>query len=451
MPLIDSRSDAVIRDFTISELEERANYMRGLNEIALCSAGSGHSGGTLGVMDICAALYLKAARHDPNNPSWEDRDRIVWSAGHKAPALYTTLAVSGYFPEKELMTLRMLGSPLQGHPHWRDLPGVEISAGSLGQGFSVAVGMAVAAKLNRRDFRVFAICSDGEQQEGSMWEAAMTAAHHQLDNLIAIIDCNRLQIDGPTKDVMNIEPLAAKYRAFGWEVWEVDGHSMVELVARLDQARNANTSGKPIVLIARTNKGRGVSFMENAVEWHGKAPNWDDLQRVLDELSLGSTFDVDSLLATGSAFNAGVEAQLQADMPAFSRDFWWNRGNVMKVTMDPTRLGFGRALEKHGSDERIVCIGADISDSITISQFYKKHPERKNRFISAGIAEQHATTMAAGLAREGKIPVFGTYGVFSSARNLDQLRVSVCYAKTNVLIVGAHGGVSVGPDGATHQ
>jgi len=432
-------------------LEERANYMRGLNEIALCSAGSGHSGGTLGVMDICAALYLKAARHDPNNPSWEDRDRIVWSAGHKAPALYTTLAVSGYFPEKELMTLRMLGSPLQGHPHWRDLPGVEISAGSLGQGFSVAVGMAVAAKLNRRDFRVFAICSDGEQQEGSMWEAAMTAAHHQLDNLIAIIDCNRLQIDGPTKDVMNIEPLAAKYRAFGWEVWEVDGHSMVELVARLDQARNANTSGKPIVLIARTNKGRGVSFMENAVEWHGKAPNWDDLQRVLDELSLGSTFDVDSLLATGSAFNAGVEAQLQADMPAFSRDFWWNRGNVMKVTMDPTRLGFGRALEKHGSDERIVCIGADISDSITISQFYKKHPERKNRFISAGIAEQHATTMAAGLAREGKIPVFGTYGVFSSARNLDQLRVSVCYAKTNVLIVGAHGGVSVGPDGATHQ
>ncbi len=451
MPLIDSSTGKTIRDYSIDQLKERANHMRGLNLVALCSAGSGHSGGTLSVMDICAALYLRIARHDPHNPAWEDRDRIIWSAGHKAPALYTSLAVSGYFEEIELAKLRMLGSPFQGHPHWRDQPGVEISSGSLGQGCSVAVGIALAGKLNGKDHRVFVISSDGEQQEGSVWEAAMAAAHHGLDNLIFIIDQNQLQIDGPVANVMNIGPLAEKYRAFGWQVLEADGHDMDQLVAALDRARNQNESGKPTVLICRTIKGRGVSFIENVVGWHGKPPNREELEVALRELGLSRKIDADRMIAHGKEFSQSVEARLEDDMPRFKRSYWWNTDTRMKAEMRSTRSGFSRALDSRGDDERVICIGADISDSIGISDFYKQHPERKNRFISIGIAEQNATTVAAGLAREGKIPVFGTYGVFAAARNLDQLRVSVCYANLNVLVVGAHGGISVGPDGATHQ
>ncbi|MEW6050942.1 MAG: transketolase [Candidatus Zixiibacteriota bacterium] len=451
MPLVDSITNATIRDYTIAELEERANYMRGLNEIALCSAGSGHSGGTLSVMDIAAALYLRVARHNPRDPFWGDRDRIVWSANHKAPALYVALAVSGYFHEKELMKLRMLGSPFQGHPHWRDLPGVEISGGSLGQGFSVAVGFALAAKLDGKAHRVFVISTDGEQQEGSVWEAAMSASHYHLDNLILIIDCNSLQIDGAVKDVMNIEPLAAKYQAFGWHVEEIDGHNMSQIVEALETARNKNGTGRPVVIICHTVKGKGVSFMENVVAWHGKPPNRQQIDQILAELHLADSLHVERLLDFGKQYQLLVENELASDLPAYSRDFWWNSSDYMKVEMDPTRMGFGRALDKCGDNERIVCLGADISDSICISDFYRNHPGRKRRFISIGVAEQNATTIAAGLAKEGKLPVFGTYGVFASARNLDQVRISVCYANLNVLIAGAHGGISVGPDGATHQ
>ncbi|MBK7141360.1 MAG: hypothetical protein IPH75_04685 [bacterium] len=406
MPIL-TPDNRILHDFTIDELTERAAYMRGLNEIALCSAGSGHSGGTLGVMDIAAALYLKVARHKPSEPLWEDRDRIVWSAGHKAPALYTALAVSGYFPEIEMMKLRMLGSPLQGHPHWRDCPGVEISSGSLGQGFSVAVGIALAAKLNNQDYRTFIISTDGEQQEGSIWEAAMSASHHGLDNLILIIDKNRLQIDGPVAEVMNIDPLDDKYRAFGWHVLDVDGHTMADVVAKLDSARNQNDSGKPVCLICHTNKGRGVSFMENVVGWHGKPPNREELTHALNDLGVADKFDVDTMLGYGRLYQAEIELTLDASLPKFSRDFWWNAGQTMKVEMQPTRKGFGAALDKYGDDERIICLGADISDSITISDFYKNHPERKHRFISVGIAGQNATTIAAGLAKEGKSPSSG--------------------------------------------
>jgi transketolase len=451
VPLVDSAANEPIRDYSIAELEERARYMRALNELALCSAGSGHSGGTLSIMDIAAALYLKVARHDPRDPFWPDRDRIIWSANHKAPALYVALSVSGYFHEKELMKLRKLGAPFQGHPHWHDLPGVEMSGGSLGQGISVAVGVALAAKLDGKPHRVFAISTDGEQQEGSVWEAAMCAAHHRLDNLIWIIDANGLQIDGAVREVMNIEPLADKYRAFGWETVEIDGHDMKQVVEALNRARNQNESGKPVVIIARTVKGKGISFMENQVAWHGKAPNRQQVEQVLTELGLATDLHIDRLMEIGQQYMQLVEAELRDGMPQFSRRYWWNETERMKVEMDPTRMGFGRALDKYGDDERVVCLGADISDSICISDFHKTHPERRSRFISIGIAEQNGTTIAAGLAREGKIPVFGTYGVFAAARNLDQIRISVCYANLNVLIVGAHGGVSVGPDGATHQ
>jgi transketolase len=451
MPLMNGFSKAVVRDFSIEELEQAARLMRGYDLVALCAAGSGHSGGTLSMMEIVAALYLKVANHDPNMPEWEDRDRIIWSAGHKAPALYLGLGFAGYYPLGDVVTLRKLYSPFQGHPHRLKLPGVEVSSGSLGQGLSIAVGMALAGKMAGKKHTVFCIMGDGEQQEGNIWEAVMEGSHFKLDNLIGIIDRNRLQIDGWVKDVMNVEPLVDRYRSFGWEVIEVDGHNIREVVDGLQKAKNIPVEGKPTLLLANTVKGKGVSFMENVAGWHGRAPTYDELVKALDELGLKQTIAYDALLKKAAEYQKEVEARLDEKMPHFSRDYWWNAANTPQVKMEPTRKGFGKSLSNNGDDDRIVCLGLDISGSITISDFYTGKPERKDRWISMGIAEQSATAAAAGLAREGKLPVFGTYGTFAAARNLDQIRVSICYGNFNVMIAGAHGGVSVGPDGATHQ
>ncbi len=292
---------------------------------------------------------------------------------------------------------------------------------------------------------------DGEQQEGNIWEAVMEGSHYKLDNLVGIIDRNRLQIDGWVKDVMNVEPLEERYRSFGWEVIVCDGHDMPQVVDGLQNAKKIPVAGKPTVVICNTVKGKGVSFMENVAGWHGKAPSYDEMVKALDELGLKQTIAYDALLKQAAEYQKTVEAKLDAKMPKFTNDYWWNSRSTMKVAMEPTRKGFGKSLQNNGDDERVVCLGLDISGSITISDFYSGKPERKNRWISMGIAEQSATAAAAGLAREGKLPVFGTYGTFAAARNLDQIRVSICYGNFNVMIAGAHGGVSVGPDGATHQ
>jgi transketolase len=449
MSLIDSSTGKTIREYSVEELKDAANLMRGYDLLALCAAGSGHAGGTLSIMDITAALYLKVANHDPHNPEWKDRDRILWSTGHKAPSLYLGLAFAGFCPLDDVVTLRKLSSPYQGHPHWRKLPGVEASTGSLGQGLSISVGLALAARLNDRKHKIFCIMGDGEQQEGQVWEAAMEAGHYQLDNLIAIIDCNRLQIDGWVKDVMAVEPLADKYSSFGWDVLRIDGHNMQQIVDALEQAKSRK--GKPVVILADTVKGKGVSFMEDQAGWHGKVPTYDELMKGLKELGLSDRIPVQPLLDRAKQYQSEVDRKLEAALPKFSCNYWWNAGETMKVKMEPTRKGFGQSLAEHGDDERVVCLGLDISGSITISDFYGGKPERKKRWISMGIAEQSATAAAAGLAREGKLPVFGTYATFAAARNLDQIRTSVCYGNFNVLIAGAHGGVSVGPDGATHQ
>ncbi len=451
MSIIDSQTSRITRRLTVEELKEQANLMRGYNLVALCAAGSGHAGGTLSIMDITAALYLRVADHDPQQPNWPDRDRIFWSAGHKAPALYLGLAFAGFCNRDEVVTLRKLYSPFQGHPHWLKLPGVEASTGSLGQGLSLAVGSALASRLDGRQNKVFCIMGDGEQQEGSVWEAAMEAAHYKLDNVIAIVDVNRLQIDGAVSEVMNVEPLADRYRSFGWLVIEADGHDMEQVVYALEQARNNQGCGKPTVILARTVKGKGVSFMENVAGWHGRVPNFDEMVKGLQELGLEEKIPYAVLLENAKRYQADVETRLAAKMPRFSQDYWWNSGTTMKAVMKPTRMGFGESLSENGKDERVVCLGLDISGSITISEFYAKHPERRNRWFSMGIAEQSATAAAAGLAREGKLPVLGTYATFAASRNLDQVRVSICYGNFNVLIAGAHGGVSVGPDGATHQ
>jgi transketolase len=258
--------------------EIRADILRSLAE-----AGSGHTGGSLGLADLFATLYFHILDHKPEQPSWEDRDRLILSIGHVAPVLYTTLAHAGYFSKDELMTLRKLGSRLQGHPgREQGLPGLELSAGSLGQGLSVAVGMALTAKTEGKSWRVYSIHGDGETQEGSIWEAAMSAAHYKLDNLLAFIDRNGVQIDGRTSDVMEIEPIDQKWKAFGWEVFICDGHDHRLIAETVDKAKK--TKGRPSVIILDTIMGKGVKSIEGDYRWHGKAPTKEELIRFIDEL-----------------------------------------------------------------------------------------------------------------------------------------------------------------------
>jgi transketolase len=436
---------------TLEELKQAAAEMRAVDIIDIFAAESGHPGGTLSIMDIAAALYLRVLNHDPKDPDWPQRDRVFWSAGHKAPALYIALGRAGYFPLDDTVLLRQLGAKFEGHPNCQKLPGVEVSSGSLGQGLGVAVGNALAGRLGGNPYRVYCIMGDGEQQEGSVWESAMSAGHYKLDNLCAIIDKNDLQIDGRVSDVMNVAPLAGKYAAFGWYVLEIDGHDPEEILAAFERA--ATTSGRPTVVIAHTVKGKGVSFMENQAGWHGVAPDRAKFDKAMVDLATPTVPPERqaAMLANAQAHAKTADAKARARLPKFQHDYWWNAGAIMKVDMDPTRMGFGRGLEAAGADERVVTVHADISGSIKITDFEAKHPERKNRVFSVGIAEQNMMEVAAGLAKEGLIPVTGTYGVFASGRCWDQIRTTICYSNLNVKIAGAHGGISVGADGATHQ
>lgn len=275
------------------QLEEKARELRCDIVSMIAQAGSGHPGGSLSCADILTALYFGGVmEHHADDPAWEGRDRFILAKGHAAPALYAALAHAGYFPREELATLRKLGSRLQGHPDSNQVPGVEVSTGSLGQGLSIAAGAAAGLKLQDGQQTMFALLGDGECQEGQVWEAAMFAAHQGLDNLVAIIDRNCLQIDGNTADVCDPGDVAAKFAAFGWDACEVDGHDIAALVDVLSQAK-ADRSGKPHAVIARTVKGKGVSFMEGQAGWHGKAPNAEQLQEALAELGCASEKEAD--------------------------------------------------------------------------------------------------------------------------------------------------------------
>ncbi|MCX7793397.1 MAG: transketolase [Thermodesulfovibrionales bacterium] len=252
----------------------------------LTEAGSGHTGGSLSAADIVTALYFYKLRHRPDAPFWRERDRFVLSKGHAAPLLYAVLAMSGYFDKSLLKTLRKLGSPLQGHPCSKNLAGVEISTGSLGQGLSVANGIAMGLRLDKLPSRVYCLLGDGELQEGQVWEAAMTASHYKLDNICAIVDLNALQIDGPISEVKDIEPVDKKFQAFGWHTIEINGHDMAQIVDSLDRAETLK--GAPTVILARTIKGKGVSIFENKVKYHGVAPTKEELEIALRELGDGT-------------------------------------------------------------------------------------------------------------------------------------------------------------------
>ncbi|TWJ32515.1 transketolase [Geobacter argillaceus] len=265
---------------TVQALTEKARRLRVDIVKTLHRSRSGHTGGSLSAIDMITALYFHKMRHRPEEPSWPDRDRFVLCKGHAAPAQYVALAEAGYFPKEDLMTLRRLGSHLQGHPDSKVTPGVEVCTGSLGQGLSMANGMALAMKLDGRASRVYALLGDGELQEGQVWEAAMAAPHYRLDNLCALVDCNGLQIDGEVAKVMNVAPVADKFRAFGWHVLEIDGHDMAAVLRALDRAETL--TGAPTVVVARTVKGKGVSFFENKASYHGVTPSDEELPRALE-------------------------------------------------------------------------------------------------------------------------------------------------------------------------
>lgn len=263
------------------KLETLANTIRWDIVKMLLEAGSGHSAGSLGMADIFTALYFQVLKHDPKRPNWPERDRLVLSNGHICPALYAVLAHAGYFPVDELWTLRKLGSRLQGHPQRELLPGLETTSGPLGSGLSQASGMAMVGLMDKKNWRVICLMSDGEQDEGNVWEAAMFAGKNKLHNLTALIDRNNIQIGGFTEDIMPLEPLKEKYEAFGWCVLEIDGHNLNEIIDAFEKARNTE---KPAVIIAHTIPGKGVDFMENDFKWHGKPPNEEEAKKALHDL-----------------------------------------------------------------------------------------------------------------------------------------------------------------------
>jgi len=269
----------------IELLEEKAKKIRYEIIRMIGLAGSGHPGGSLSAADIGVALFFHQMRYKPDNPKWEGRDRFILSKGHAAPLLYALLAEAGFFSPEHLATLRQYGSILQGHPASQKTPGVEVSTGSLGQGLSVGVGMALAGKMDGRSYNVYTLLGDGELDEGQVWEAIMSANHYRLDNLCAIVDRNFLQIDGDTEQVMALEVLEQKWKSFGWETIIINGHNMQEIIDALSLF--LEVKNKPTVIIAQTVKGKGVSFMENKPEWHGKAPTSELLEKALQELALG--------------------------------------------------------------------------------------------------------------------------------------------------------------------
>jgi len=278
----DNTRAEVVSSLSVKQMEAVAKRLRRHIISMTGKAGSGHPGGSLSAVEIVTSLYFKVLRHKPQDPCWADRDRFILSKGHAAPLLYATLAECGYFPVDELATLRQLDSRLQGHTDRVVTPGVEMSAGALGQGLSFAIGVALAGRLNSQNYRVYVLLGDGECDEGQIWEAAMAAAHFKLDNLVAIVDNNGQQIDGWNRDVMSLDPFNKKWQAFGWHVIEVNGHHLTSLIEAFDQAKLVKR--KPTVIIAHTIKGKGVSFMENNPDFHGKAPNAEQVEIALREL-----------------------------------------------------------------------------------------------------------------------------------------------------------------------
>jgi transketolase len=408
----------------VSQLQEKAKLIRQSVVDMLIHAGSGHIAGSLDMADIFAYLYFYSIKHDPKNPAWQYRDRVVLSNGHICPVLYATLAHSGYFDLGKLKTLRRFGSELQGHPDRNFLNVLETSSGPLGSGLSQALGMALADRIDNAKTsgkKFICLMSDGELDEGNTWEAIMLAGKEKINSLIAIVDRNNIQISGNTDKVMPLEPLTNKWRAFNWQVIEIDGHNFVEIDRAVETAKM--DSGKPTVIIAKTISSKGVPEFEGKYEWHGKAPSTKEEIEIVSK-ALGVSIE---------SKDPNIEQSL----------------NVASSDLHSMREAFGQALVTiANADNSIVALSADLSDSTGLGEFKKKFPDR---YIEVGVAEQNLVTVASGLSANGKIPFVTSYAIFSPGRNWEQIRTTICYNNQPVKIVSTHVGLNVGADGGSHQ
>ena len=431
------------------------------------NAKSGHPGGSLSATDVIACLYFSVMNLDPSKPDWPDRDRFVLSKGHAAPALYSALARRGFFNPEYLPTLRQLHGPLQGHPHYGDTPGVEASTGSLGQGGSVAVGMALAGKLDEKDYTVYTLWGDGEIQEGLVWETAMAAGHYKLDNLVGIVDWNGLQIDGFITDVMNPEPIDEKFAAFGWHVQVVDGHDIAAILEALEIAKNVK--GSPALLLCKTIKGKGISYMEGDASWHGRAPEEALWKAAIQELGgvptpispeemrvltlraaqeLGAEFEISSKAWAASFSGAATTASTKVTAEGIDSLVIYAKDG--KPEMGPaTREGYGKALSELAlTMPELVVMDADLSASTMTVNFKNVAPER---FFNAGIAEANLTCMAGGLAATGKTVFVSSFAMFMTGRAYEMIYNTVAASGFNVKVAASHAGLTVGEDGMSHQ
>jgi len=410
----------------VDELATIANRLRRHVIKMTYFAGSGHPGGSLSAADMMAALYFNELRVDPARPDWPDRDRFILSKGHACPVWYAALAERGYFPVDDLRGLRQAYSHLQGHPDMRKTPGVDMTAGPLGSGLAAGAGIALGATLTERDYRTYVMLGEGDLQEGATWEALLFAGHRKLNNLCALIDYNRSQVDGKSDDILSLDPLPDKLRACRWAVREIDGHDLAQILAALEWARRVTDA--PAAIVAHTIKGQGVAFMLDRHEWHGKAPNREQAIAALAELG---EVDAKSKLQIAS----GPSASIQYPIP-----------DTRSRTL---RDAFGEMLVKLGAEiPNLVVLDADISSSLKTGAFAKAYPDRHVNF---GVAEQDMLLGAAGLATVGLIPLACTYATFATLRGCEQIRSFICYPRLNVKVICSHGGLEVGWDGPTHQ
>lgn len=435
------KNQAKDREVLIDDLNEKARIIRRDIITMIYLAQSGHPGGSLSAADILTVLYFHEMKFNPVQPDWEDRDRFILSKGHACPVWYACLAEAGFFPVEELATLREINCRLQGHPDMRKTPGVDFTTGSLGQGLSAGVGIALGLKTAKKNSRVFVMLGDGELDEGQVWEAAMAAAKFKLDNLIAIIDYNNLQIDGTCDQVMPLEPLGKKWQAFNWKVINIDGHDFYAILDAFKEA--AKSKNQPTVIIAKTKKGKGISYMEGDCDWHGIAPNDFEYLQAMEELGMpldGAELKSSQLikLARQKVDLGTRESLVVPDSKA--------KKPIKKIS---TRDAYGEVLAELGDEiPNLVVLEADISKSTRTKKFAEKFPER---FFQFGIAEADMMVAAAGMATTGYLPFVSTYAVFASMRACEQVRTYVCYPHLNVKIAVSHGGLTSASDGVTHQ
>lgn len=438
---------------TLAELKTLARRLRRDVIVMTYAAGSGHPGGSLSAADMMAALYFHELRIDPLRPHWPGRDRFIMSKGHACPVWYAALAERGYFPIEDLWSLRRASSHLQGHPDMNKTPGIDMTSGPLGSGLAAGVGMALGARINGQDYRTFVMLGEGDLQEGCTWEAAMMAGQHKLSNLTVLIDYNRSQVDGKSDDIVNLDPLPDKWRAWNWQLLEIDGRDMEQILMALAWARTV--SDAPAAILAHTVKGWPISFMLDRHEWHGKAPNLEQALAALSEL--GESWEPAKLetlkLQVGRKRQAGLQRRWRiSDIP-------WQGLTVEPAYLRPKEQGkrpqemlrkiFGREIVKLGEEiPNLVVLDADISSSLKTGAFAARYPERHLNF---GVAEQNMMLNAAGLATTGLIPLACTYATFATLRAAEQVRSFIGYGKINVKIICSHGGLEVGWDGPTHQ